>query len=149
MTSAYTKKETKKLIEMYTENPCLEQVDKISVAINRTRKSIIAKLSKEGVYQKKGYVTKTGGVPITKLQIVRQIEDTLEIALPGLDKTPKDTLKKLALTIISLSKDFEALLVTSTNAAEAAKVAQEMLQQKLPKDYDQLATDIQDSYKNL
>jgi len=93
--SSYTKTEIEKIIDVYSDNPCLEVVDKLSVMFNRPRKSIISKLVKEGVYIKRGYVTKTGETPITKLELVRGIEENLDTKLPGLDKAPKTTLKLL------------------------------------------------------
>ena len=91
----YTASDTAKLIQLYEENPTLEMVNKLSVLFNKPKKSIIGKLSKEGVYQARGYRSKTGEIPITKLAIVRQIEDLLEDKFPGLDKAPKLTLVKL------------------------------------------------------
>jgi len=95
MPKQYTDRETREIVELYEAHPNLETVDMLCVKFNRTRKSIIAKLSKEGVYQTKGYRTKRGEVPISKLEMVRQIEDALDDKFPGLDKTPKDTLKAL------------------------------------------------------
>jgi hypothetical protein len=91
----YSEKDVTLLVDTYQKNPCLEVVDKLSVMLNKPRKSIIAKLSKEGVYIRKGYRTKTGEEVVTKLQLVRDIEGALDKKLPGLDKTPKTTLKVL------------------------------------------------------
>lgn len=91
----YTERETVKLIELYEENPCLETVTKLANLFNKPKKSIISKLVKEGVYQKKGYLTKRGEKPITKLQLVRQLEEMLDTTLPDLDKAPKSTLQNL------------------------------------------------------
>jgi hypothetical protein len=55
---AYTEKETRELIELYESNPCLEMVSRLAVRFNKPKKSIIGKLSKEGVYQKLGYRSK-------------------------------------------------------------------------------------------
>ena len=91
----YTNSETKKLIEMYIAEPNLDNVSKLSVYFNKPKKSIISKLVKEGVYVRKGYRTKTGSIPITKLQIVRDLEDLLDVKLTDLDKAPKSTLMNL------------------------------------------------------
>lgn len=92
---AYTETQTQKIIEIYTANPTLETVDRLSVRFNKPRKSLISKLVKEGVYVAKGYRSKTGEKPITKLALVRNIEHILDLKLPGLDKAPKGTLKML------------------------------------------------------
>ena len=70
MPSSYTEKEVNKMIDVYTDNPCMETVEKLMTLLNRPKKSIIAKLVKEGVYVTRGYRTKTGEVPITKLELV-------------------------------------------------------------------------------
>lgn len=106
----YTKKETEEMIDIYTENPCLEVVSKLSVLLNKPKKSIISKLVKEGVYLKKGYTTKSGEIPITKLQLVRGIEDALDTKLPDLDKAPKTTLKELNTVVIDMAQLLEDTL---------------------------------------
>jgi hypothetical protein len=61
------------------------------------RRSIIAKLSKAGVYVVPTRISKvTGDVPETKVQLVKKIEEKLGIDdLYGLDKAPKLTLLKI------------------------------------------------------
>ena len=110
MVSNYSKKETDKLIDMYTANPCLEMVNKCAVLLNKPRKSIISKLSKEGVYIRKGYLTKTGETPITKLQLVRSLEDALDTKFPDLAKAPKSTLQVLSDVVIEQSQLLEDAL---------------------------------------
>lgn len=110
MVSNYTKKDVDKLIDIYTANPCLGTVNKLAVLFNKPRKSIISKLSKEGVYIRKGYVTKTGETPITKLQLVRSIEDALDTKFSDLEKAPKGTLKALSDVVIEQSQLLEDAL---------------------------------------
>jgi hypothetical protein len=55
-------------------------------------------LSREGVYRRELYKSKTGDIPITKLEIVNNIADSLGVeveALSGLEKSPKAALKTL------------------------------------------------------
>ena len=62
--------------------------------LKRSKKSIIGKLSREGVYREV-YVSKTGEKPITKIEIVENIADALDIEvsdLAGLEKSPKEAL---------------------------------------------------------
>ena len=127
---AYTEKETRELIELYESNPCLEMVSRLAVRFNKPKKSIIGKLSKEGVYQKLGYRSKTGAVPITKLAIVRLIEDDLGVLLPELDKTPKVTLTRLKDAIHDQSNALEEALNTIVELKHLADVRGEMLQNK-------------------
>lgn len=130
MPSSYTDKEVKKMIDIYTENPCIETVERLMTVLNRPKKSIIAKLVKEGVYVTRTYRTKTGEIPITKLELVRSIEDALDLRLPGLDKAPKGTLKALSTTIGELAQHMEEALDQVQELAESHRVMEEMLQSK-------------------
>lgn len=126
MSSTYSPREVVYLIDTYTDNPCLETVDRLAVKLNKPRKSIISKLSKEGVYISRGYLSKTGEPPVSKLAIVRTIEDALDNKFPGLDKTPKTTLKLLSDTILDLASLTEEAL----GEIEVDAIRQEMLRQK-------------------
>ena len=66
--------------------------------MDKSIKSIIGKLSREGVYKKTEYVTKTGEKPITKVEIVENLEEKLGLpnqTLAGLEKSPKTVLRRL------------------------------------------------------
>ena len=98
MASNYNAKQVNFMIEEYTANPNRETVDKLAETLNKSLKSIIGKLSREGVYQKAIYKTKTGEVPITKSEIINNIADVLVAngeRLIGLEKAPKQELKYL------------------------------------------------------
>jgi hypothetical protein len=63
--------------------------------LNKSTKSVIGKLSREGVYQRSVYVTKSGQAPITKSELVSTIACNLgleESKLEGLEKSPKQVL---------------------------------------------------------
>ena len=67
--------------------------------LKRSKKSIIGKLSREGVYRREVYVSKTGEKPITKVEIVSSISDSLWLSdsdLVGLEKAPKEVLRRLS-----------------------------------------------------
>ena len=136
MPSTYTEKEVKKMIDIYTANPCIETVERLMTVLNKPKKSIIAKLVKEGVYVTRSYRTKTGEIPITKLELVRSIEDALDISLPGLDKTPKTTLKKLSSTICEVSEYLDKALEELQKQSERAKAMEEMLDVKTKRKFD-------------
>ena len=127
MASSYTEKEVQILHDEYTANPCLEVVDKLSVRLNRPRKSIIAKLVKEGIYVTRGYRTKTGESPITKLQLVRSLEDALDSKFPGLDKAPKTTLKILSENVVEMASLLEDTLEEVKHLSQLAESRKEML----------------------
>ena len=92
----YTSEETENIVKQYQDNPTRETVDRLASVYNKSARSIIGKLAKEGVYQRVEYRTKTGEVPVTKLQIVEDIQSQLGCeSLTGLEKAPKETLKIL------------------------------------------------------
>lgn len=92
----YTEKDTAYMIAEYTNSPTRETVERLSFELEKSIKSVIGKLSREGVYRREVYKTKTGEDPITKLEIVAQIAEKLDIdpsRLAGLEKSPKNVLK--------------------------------------------------------
>ena len=98
MASNYSAAQVNFMIDEYSANPNRETVDRLADELNKSIKSIIGKLSREGVYQKAIYKTKTGEVPITKSEIILNIADLLDAngeRLRGLEKAPKQELKYL------------------------------------------------------
>ena len=86
------------MIEKYQAKPDRETVDKLAEELNKSIKSIIGKLSREGVYRKAVYKTKTGELPVTKAELIVKIADILNAnseKLKGLEKAPKQELKYL------------------------------------------------------
>jgi hypothetical protein len=59
----YTFEQTQQVIAAYKNG---DSVESIAQALGKTARSIIAKLSREGVYQKKAYTTKAGERPVKK-----------------------------------------------------------------------------------
>ena len=98
MAANYTDEQVQYMVDKYTAQPNRETVDKLAEKLNKSIKSIIGKLSREGVYQKAIYRTKTGEIPMTKGEIIVQIAELLEAEynkLAGLEKSPKQDLKYL------------------------------------------------------
>ena len=96
--SNYTEDMTSQIIQAYLNDPSRECVELLGMLHNRSLKSIIGKLSREGVYQREAYKTKAGEKPITKIELVHQIADSISVDpedLRGLDKAPKQALKFL------------------------------------------------------
>ena len=60
MSVNYTEQQVQHMIEEYKNNPTRETVENLAEELNKSIKSIIGKLSREGVYQKTVYKTKTG-----------------------------------------------------------------------------------------
>ena len=98
MTVNYTKEQVEYMIDKYNENPTRETVETLSEELGKSTKSIIGKLSREGVYQKAVYVSKTGELPVTKKELVIKLADAVDgdlEELEGLEKAPKKELKYL------------------------------------------------------
>ena len=98
----YSEEQVEYMVEKYNLTPSRETVEALAVEFSKSPKSIIGKLAREGVYQKAEYVAKTGEKPITKIEIVRAIAETLnldETHLTGLEKAPKGVLKLLCESI--------------------------------------------------
>jgi len=98
MSVNYTEEQVELMIEAYKSNPSRETVENLAEDLDKSIKSIIGKLSREGVYKKTVYKTKTGEDPETKKQIVQDLADKLDInyeAVAGLEKAPKTALKIL------------------------------------------------------
>ena len=98
MAANYTDDQVQYMVDKYTANPNRKTVDKLAEKLNKSIKSIIGKLSREGVYQKAIYRTKTGEVPMTKGEIIVKVAYLLDAdyeRLAGLEKSPKQDLKYL------------------------------------------------------
>ena len=98
MAANYTEEQVQYMVDQYTAEPNRNTVDKLAEKLNKSIKSIIGKLSREGVYQKAIYKTKTGEVPMTKGEIIVKVAYLLDAdyeRLAGLEKSPKQDLKYL------------------------------------------------------
>ena len=106
--SNYTEEMTEAMVREYTSNPCPETVEMLAEMFSRSKKSIIGKLSREGVYRREVYVSKTGESPITKVEIVSNIAENLGVesrSLAGLEKSPKAALRNLEKAVAGLQQN--------------------------------------------
>lgn len=95
----YTPEQTKQIVEDYTSGVAVEQ---IAEAMGKSTRSIVAKLSREGVYKKKEYVSKTGEKPVKK-----DVHADAIGAILGLPENDVDSLTKANKS--ALKAIFEAL----------------------------------------
>lgn len=95
----YTDEMVAQMTAAYTENPTRETVDELASTLGKTTRSIIAKLSREGVYIAQPRTTKTGEPVVAKSELVSQIEEHFGIELPTLVKAGKQDLQRLVDTI--------------------------------------------------
>ena len=91
----YTPEQTSEVLALYAAGT---DVAEIAERFGKTARSIIAKLSREGVYQKKTYTTKTGEAVQKKDQTADAIGAILrmtEAEIESLSKANKTALRKI------------------------------------------------------
>jgi hypothetical protein len=98
----YTPEQTQQVVAAYVANPTAETVETLAKELGKTVRSIVAKLSREGVYKKKEYTTKQGEKPVKKDAHADAIGAILKLT-----EAETDSLTKANKT--ALAKIFEAL----------------------------------------
>jgi hypothetical protein len=83
----YTQEQTAQAIEQYQSGVTVET---IASTLGKTTRSIVAKLSREGVYKAKEYVAKSGAKPIPK----EALAEALKGFVPELTASEIDSLTK-------------------------------------------------------
>ena len=121
-TANYTAEQTAELVKAYKELPTKDTVQAFAVKFGKTEKSVVAKLSREGVYQKKEYTSKTGGKPVAK----EALADALGI-MAGLSEAETDSLAKVNKTglvkLLNLVSALQAKTVKVEDLTEDQKAA--------------------------
>ena len=77
------------ITEEYQLEPTRETVDALASRLNKTPRSVIAKLSALGVYQKAERVTKRGEPVVMKAELVEKVQNAIGRELPSLNKMTK------------------------------------------------------------
>lgn len=91
----YTPEQTLKLVSDYQSGVTVET---LAETLGKSVRSIVAKLSREGVYKKKEYVSKTGEKPVKKDAHADAIGAILRLSEPeteSLTKANKTALRKI------------------------------------------------------
>ena len=91
----YTPEQTAKIVADYQSGVT---VDAIAESLGKTVRSVVAKLSREGVYQKKTYTTKSGDPVVKKDQHADAIGAILRLSeseIESLTKANKSALKTI------------------------------------------------------
>lgn len=94
----YSAEMTAELVEAYKAEPTEATVKAFAEKFGKTVKSVVAKLSREGVYVKKEYVTKKGEKPVAKAELVAKLAKLTgetEENLESLEKATKHALEAL------------------------------------------------------
>jgi hypothetical protein len=103
-TPNYTDDMVNAMVADYQDNPSKDTVAKLASEFNKSTRSIVAKLVREGVYQAAPRVTKTGAPVVRKSEIVSQIQDQLGVELLTLEKASKQDLESLLCSITTMSE---------------------------------------------
>ena len=94
----YTPEQTAELVQAYVANPTAETVATFAEKLGKNVRSVIQKLVREGVYQKKEYVTKRGEKPQKKDETASAIGAVLKLSeadVDSLTKANKSALQKI------------------------------------------------------
>ena len=89
----YTKEATEALVQQYKSGTTVQA---LANSLQVPERSIIAKLSSLGVYQKKQYLNKRGEPPVKKSEHIERIAELLDVnleLLESLEKVNKGVLK--------------------------------------------------------
>jgi hypothetical protein len=91
----YTDEMVAQMTEAYVANPTRETVEVLATSMGKSVRSVIAKLSREGVYVAQPKVTKTGEPVVRKQELVAELQSHFGINLPTLVKASKADLQRL------------------------------------------------------
>tara|TARA_B100001115_G_C15643407_1_gene309704 strand:- start:122 stop:469 length:348 start_codon:yes stop_codon:yes gene_type:complete len=94
-TANYTQQQTEQMVSKYSANPTRATVDALAKELGKNTRSVIAKLSREGVYIAQPRATKSGEPIVRKAELVAQLEAHFGIEVPTLVKTSKADLQRL------------------------------------------------------
>ena len=95
----YTDTMVVQMHDVYTKSPTRESVEFLANKFGKSTRSVIAKLSREGIYVPMERKTKDGEPIVRKNELVAQIEEYFSIEVPSLVKATKADLQKLVETI--------------------------------------------------
>jgi molybdopterin-guanine dinucleotide biosynthesis protein A len=94
----YTPEQTVAIVAAYVAAPTAETVEGLAALYAKSVRSIVAKLSREKVYQKKAYVSKTGVAPVKKDELADRLSAMFNLTEPeaeSLTKANKTALLKI------------------------------------------------------
>ena len=91
----YTDEMVAQMTAAYEANPSRETVEQLAENLGKSVRSVIAKLSREGVYVAQPKVTKTGEPVVRKQELVAELQSHFGINLPTLVKASKADLQRL------------------------------------------------------
>jgi Zn-dependent M32 family carboxypeptidase len=99
----YTAGQTAELRAAYVASPTDETVKVFAEKLGKSTRSIIAKLTREGVYSKKEYTTKSGGPVTSKETLADAIGKVLQLSEPDAGSLAKANKKALEKIFVALA----------------------------------------------
>ncbi len=107
----YSDAQTAEMVREYLKNPAKATVEALAIAMGKTTRSIVAKLSREKVYVKPTYTTKTGEKVQKKDETADAIGAVLKMTEPEIESLTKANKTALAKIwkAISESKPIDAM----------------------------------------
>ena len=97
----YTPEMTVQMLKAYAEGSTVES---IAESMGKTVRSVVAKLSREGVYRKKEYTTKGGDAPVAKEYLADQIGGVVGLSEGEIDSLTKANKTALAKVLAMLER---------------------------------------------
>jgi hypothetical protein len=94
----YSPEQTAEMLAAYSNAPTPETVSALAEKFGKTVRSVVAKLSREGVYKSKEYVGKTGEKPVKKDDLADKLAEAFgltEAEADSLTKANKTALQKI------------------------------------------------------
>ncbi len=98
----YTAEMTNEIKDLYASG---QSVEFIAEKFGKTVRSVVAKLSREGVYKAKEYKTKTGEKPEAKSELVAKIADKANLPIDLCDSLEKVNKQILIGLLAALNRD--------------------------------------------
>lgn len=101
----YTPEQTAAMLAAYVAHPSADVVAQLAAEMGKTVRSVVAKLSREGVYVAKTYTTKSGETPVKKDELADRMAEAF-----GLTESEADSLTKANKTALMKILDKVATL---------------------------------------
>lgn len=100
----YTDEMVANMTKQYQANPTRETVDELAREFGKTTRSIIAKLSREGVYVAQPRTTKSGEPIVAKSELVSEVATILGVEVDDIASLEKATKVHLKEVVARLSQ---------------------------------------------
>ena len=96
----YTEEMVDAMVADYQANPTLETVASLAAEFNKSTRSIVAKLVREGVYKAQPKAVAAKVAVVRKSELVATINEALGLELASLEKATKGDLEALVAALV-------------------------------------------------